>query len=101
MPACCPIEALTVNGKSLWENCKDAPIYSDEVIRPLDKPLIADGGICIPARQPRARAVPCSTLGRHAELMKHRGRAVVFENFEDYKAASTTRRSTWTPAPSS
>ena len=40
-------DALTVNGKSLWDNVRDAPIYNDEVIRPLDKPLIADGGICI------------------------------------------------------
>jgi dihydroxy-acid dehydratase/L-arabonate dehydrase len=40
-------DALTVNGKTMWDNVKDAPIYNDEVVRPLDKPLIADGGICI------------------------------------------------------
>eukprot|EP01042_Synura_sphagnicola_P005805 gene5805-7407_t len=40
-------DALTVNGKSLWENNQDAPIYNDEVVRPLTNPLIADGGICI------------------------------------------------------
>ena len=38
-------DALTVNGQSLWDNVKDAPIYNDEVIRPLDNPLVADGGI--------------------------------------------------------
>src|SRR3954471_15910749 len=37
--------ALTVNGKTLWDNVKDAPNYNDEVIRTLDNPLIDDGGI--------------------------------------------------------
>src|SRR6516164_10156252 len=40
-------DALTVNGRSLWDNVREAPSYNDEVIRPLDKPLIDDGGICI------------------------------------------------------
>ncbi len=79
-------EALTVNGKSLWENCKDAPIYSDEVIRPLDKPLIADGGICILRGNLAPRGAVLKPSAATPELMKHRGRAVVFENFEDYKA---------------
>src|SRR5476649_2807468 len=38
-------DALTVNGKSLWDNVKEAPNTNDEVIRQLDNPLVADGGI--------------------------------------------------------
>lgn len=78
--------ALTVNGKSLWDNCADAPIYNDEVIRPLDKPLIADGGICILRGNLAPRGAVLKPSAATPELMKHRGRAVVFENFEDYKA---------------
>ncbi|HEY9106290.1 MAG TPA: dihydroxy-acid dehydratase, partial [Roseateles sp.] len=78
--------ALTVNGKSLWDNCADAPIYDDEVIRPLDKPLIADGGICILRGNLAPRGAVLKPSAATPELMKHRGRAVVFENFEDYKA---------------
>lgn len=78
--------ALTVNGKSLWDNCSDAPIYNDEVIRPLDKPLIADGGICILRGNLAPRGAVLKPSAATPELMKHRGRAVVFENFEDYKA---------------
>src|SRR6201747_2564859 len=39
-------DALTANGHSLWENAKEAPIYDEEVIRPLDKPLVPERGLC-------------------------------------------------------
>ncbi|UGQ49082.1 IlvD/Edd family dehydratase [Massilia endophytica] len=78
-------DALTVNGKTLWENVKDAPIYDEEVIRPLDKPLIEDGGICILRGNlaPRGAVLKPSAASPH--LMQHRGKAVVFEDFDDYK----------------
>jgi L-arabonate dehydrase len=78
-------DALTVNGKSLWENCVDAPIYDDEVIRPLASPLIEDGGICILRGNlaPRGAVLKPSAASPH--LMQHRGRAVVFEDFDHYK----------------
>jgi dihydroxyacid dehydratase/phosphogluconate dehydratase len=77
--------ALTVNGRSLWENCVDAPIYNDEVIRKLDTPLIDDGGICILRGNlaPRGAVLKPSAASPH--LMQHRGRAVVFEDFDHYK----------------
>ncbi|GAB2844930.1 IlvD/Edd family dehydratase [Pseudoduganella ginsengisoli] len=77
--------ALTVNGKSLWENCKDAPIYDEEVIRPIDKPLLADGGICILRGNLAPRGAVLKPSAATPELMQHRGKAVVFENFEHYK----------------
>ena len=78
-------EALTDNGKSLWENCVDAPIYNDEVIRKLDTPLIDDGGICILRGNlsPRGAVLKPSAASPH--LMQHRGKAVVFEDFDHYK----------------
>ncbi|MYM39350.1 IlvD/Edd family dehydratase [Duganella qianjiadongensis] len=79
--------ALTVNGKTLWENCHDAPIYDDEVVRPLDKPLLKDGGICILRGNLAPRGAVLKPSAATPELMQHRGRAVVFEDFEHYKAA--------------
>ncbi|MES2163608.1 MAG: IlvD/Edd family dehydratase [Pseudomonadota bacterium] len=79
-------DALTVNGKSLWENCKEAPIYDDEVIRPLDKPLLKDGGICILRGNLAPRGAVLKPSAATPELMQHRGRAVVFEDFEHYKS---------------
>ncbi|QBE65535.1 IlvD/Edd family dehydratase [Pseudoduganella lutea] len=78
-------EALTANGKTIWENNKDAPIYDDEVIRPLDNPLIKDGGICILRGNlaPRGAVLKPSAASPH--LMQHRGRAIVFEDFDHYK----------------
>src|SRR5205823_4882845 len=77
--------ALTVNGKTLWDNVKDAPNYDDEVIRPIDQALIADGGIRILRGNlaPRGAVLKPSAASPH--LLKHRGRAVVFENLEHYK----------------
>ncbi|MES2350475.1 MAG: IlvD/Edd family dehydratase, partial [Pseudomonadota bacterium] len=79
-------DALTVNGNSLWENCKDAPIYDDEVIRPLENPLLKDGGICILRGNLAPRGAVLKPSAATPELMQHRGRAVVFEDFEHYKS---------------
>ncbi|MFP3615598.1 dihydroxy-acid dehydratase, partial [Paraburkholderia sp. SIMBA_050] len=79
-------DALTVNGKSLWDNVREAPNYDDEVIRPLDRPLIADGGICILRGNLAPRGAVLKPSAASPELLKHRGRAVVFENLEHYKA---------------
>ncbi|AXA90231.1 IlvD/Edd family dehydratase [Massilia sp. YMA4] len=78
-------DALTVNGKTIWENNQDAPIYDEEVIRPLDNPLIKDGGICILRGNlaPRGAVLKPSAASPH--LMQHRGRAIVFEDFDHYK----------------
>ncbi|MCO8264337.1 dihydroxy-acid dehydratase [Pseudomonas asiatica] len=78
--------ALTANGKSLWDNCQAAPLYDEEVIRPIHKPLVADGGICILRGNLAPKGAVLKPSAATPALMQHRGRAVVFENFDDYKA---------------
>jgi L-arabonate dehydrase len=78
--------ALTANGKTLWDTVKDAAIHDAEVIRPLEQPLVRDGGIRVLRGNlaPRGAVLKPSAASPH--LLKHRGRAVVFENLEHYKA---------------
>ena len=78
-------DALTVNGKSIWDNVREAPNYNDEVIRPLDRPLIADGGIRVLRGNLSPRGAVLKPSAASPALLKHRGRAVVFENLEEYK----------------
>ena len=77
--------ALTANGKSLWDNNRDAPCYNDDVIRPLNNPLCESGGICILRGNLAPRGAVLKPSAATPALMNHRGRAVVFENFEHYK----------------
>jgi L-arabonate dehydrase len=78
--------AITVNGKSIWDNVQDAPIHNAEVIRPLDKPLVKDGSLCILRGNLAPRGAVLKPSAATPALMKHRGQAVVFEDFDHYKA---------------
>jgi dihydroxy-acid dehydratase len=79
-------DALTVNGRTMWDNVKGAENFNQEVIRPFDKPLTKSGGIAVL----RGNLVPGGAILKPSAatpaLMQHRGRAVVFENIEDYHA---------------
>ncbi|HDI2512654.1 TPA: dihydroxy-acid dehydratase [Acinetobacter baumannii] len=79
-------QALTVNGQTIWENCQQSPIYNDEVIRKIDNPIRQDGGMCILRGNLAPKGAVLKPSAATPELMKHRGRAIVFENFDDYKA---------------
>jgi L-arabonate dehydrase len=77
-------DAMTVNGKTIWENCRDAPCYDRKVIFPLDAPFKAQGGIAVLRGNlcPDGAVIKPSAASPH--LMRHRGRAIVFESIEDY-----------------
>jgi len=78
-------DALTVSGASQWDNCKDAPTYDAGIVRPWENPLVAHGGIAVLRGNlvPNGGVLKPSAASPH--LLKHRGRAVVFENIEHYK----------------
>lgn len=79
-------DALTVNGKTLWENNREAPCHNDDVILPFDKPLVSNGGICVLRGNLAPRGAVLKPSAATPALMNHRGRAVVFENIDHYKA---------------
>ena len=77
-------DALTVNGRSIWDNNKDAPCWSRDVIHTFKKPFKKDTGIAVL----RGNLCPDGAIVKPSaatpKLLKHRGRAVVFENIEDF-----------------
>jgi L-arabonate dehydrase len=78
-------EALTVNGKTIWENCQNASNWNAEVIRPLEKPLVEHGGIAVLRGNLAPDGAVLKPSAASPKLMRHRGRAVAFENIEHYK----------------
>ena len=76
--------SLTVNGRTIWENNKDAPCHNRDVITPFKKPFKKNTGIAVL----RGNLCPGGAIIKPSaatpKLMKHRGRAVVFENIEDF-----------------
>jgi dihydroxy-acid dehydratase len=79
-------EALTVNGRTIWENCQASPNWNPEVIRPIDRPLAASGGIAVLRGNLAPSGAVLKPSAASPRLMRHRGRAVVFDNIEDYNA---------------
>jgi L-arabonate dehydrase len=77
-------EALTANGKSIWENVKDAPCWNREVIHTYKEPFKAKAGITVLRGNlaPDGAVIKLSAASPH--LLQHRGRAVVFESIEEF-----------------
>jgi len=79
-------DALTVSGGSIWDEVKDVTNWNEDVILPVEKALTQSGGIAVLRGNlaPKGAVLKPSAASPH--LMKHRGRAVVFEDIDDYKA---------------
>ena len=78
---------ITANGKTMAENCATAECFDPDVIATLEEPVknltglaVVRGNLCVNG----AVIKPSASL--KPELMQHRGKAVVFEDIDDYKA---------------
>ena len=79
-------DALTVSGGAIWDEVKDARIDNDDVILPADKALAQSGGIVVVKGNLAPDGAVLKPSAATPALMQHRGRAVVFEDIDDYKA---------------
>ena len=78
---------ITVTGKNHHENIKDnTDCYNQNVIATYEKPLIAEAGCVVVKGNLALYGAVMKPSAASPALMKHRGRAVVFENIEDYHA---------------
>jgi len=78
--------ALTVNGKSMHENTADAPCWNREVIRTRANAIREHAGIAVLHGNLAPQGAVVKPSAATPRLLKHRGRAVVFESIEDLKA---------------
>jgi dihydroxy-acid dehydratase len=86
--------ALTVNGKTMGENCKSAPVPDNDVIRVYDKPLVKDAGFLVLRGNLFDSAIMKTSviskefrdryLSNPKDPEAFEGRAIVFEGPEDY-----------------
>jgi dihydroxy-acid dehydratase len=83
---CLHKDALTVNGETIWNNVRDAECYDRKVIFPFKDPFKPVGGIAVLRGNLAPGGSVIKPSAASPELMQHRGRAVVFETIEDYKA---------------
>jgi L-arabonate dehydrase len=79
-------DAMTVNGKTIHENVANAPCYNREVIKTPDVPFMKDAGIAVLRGNLAPNGAVIKPSAASAHLLQHRGRAVVFENIEDFHA---------------
>jgi dihydroxy-acid dehydratase len=79
-------EALTVTGKPLVDYLDDAKIWDGDVIAPRDTPVLPTAGISVlrGSLAPGGAIIKPAAASPH--LLKHRGRAVVFDSIEDFHA---------------
>lgn len=79
-------DAITVNGKTMGENIAQSPIYDEDIIGSLDRAFKPDSGIAVLKGNLAPDGAVLKPSAASPSLFKHRGKAVVFENIEDYHA---------------
>ncbi|MEP6843560.1 MAG: dihydroxy-acid dehydratase, partial [Pseudolysinimonas sp.] len=79
-------DALTITGKPLVSYLDDARIWDADVITPRDSPLQPAAGITTLRGSLAPGGAIIKPAAASAHLLKHRGRAMVFDSIEDFNA---------------
>jgi dihydroxy-acid dehydratase len=77
------LEAMTVTGHTLGEELEAAQSFAQDVVRPFSNPIYPQGGIAVLRGNLAPGGAIIKQSAADAKLMKHEGRAVVFEDAED------------------
>ena len=78
--------SLTVNGKTLAENLAGVKCINRDVIRTMAEPLGSEGGTAILYGNLAPDGAVIKQTAASPHLLKHRGKAVVFERYEELRA---------------
>jgi dihydroxy-acid dehydratase len=81
------LQAGCVNGRTLGENLTGAEVYNDDVIRPLNHPIYAEGALAVLRGNiaPDGCVIKPSACAPH--LLRHTGPALVFDGYPEMKKA--------------
>jgi dihydroxy-acid dehydratase len=79
--------ALTVTGRTLGENIAGAEVYNDDVIRPLDRPLYAEGALAVLRGNLAPGGAVIKPSACAPQYLQHTGPALVFDSYPEMKAA--------------
>jgi dihydroxy-acid dehydratase len=80
------LDCRTVNGKTLGENLEGARIHNEDVIRKRDNPLKQAGGLVVVRGNLAPNGAVIKAAAATPKLLKHAGKAVVFEDYNDMAA---------------
>lgn len=80
------LEAKTVSGCTLGSQIENGLSINDEVIRTRENPVCATGGTCVLRGNLAPKGCVIKTIAADPKLLKHRGAAIVFDNYPDMKA---------------
>ena len=76
---------ITVSGRSIWEEVKEVVNHNEDVILPTHRALTKSGGIVVVKGNLAPNGAVLKPSAATQALLQHRGRAVVFEDIDDYK----------------
>ncbi|MFD2250393.1 dihydroxy-acid dehydratase [Pseudochelatococcus lubricantis] len=77
---------MTVNGRRLGENVADAEVYNDDVIRPLERPIYAEGALAVLRGNLAENGCVIKPSACAQRFLKHTGPALVFDDYPAMKA---------------
>ncbi|MFO1224677.1 MAG: IlvD/Edd family dehydratase [Burkholderiaceae bacterium] len=80
------LDHVTVSGKTVRENIAGAENFNRDVIKTVDQPFKPKAGIAVLRGNLAPRGAVIKPSAATPELMVHKGRAVVFEDSDDFHA---------------
>src|SRR4029079_19000104 len=80
------LDQITVTGKSIGDNIAGARVYNDDVIRPLDKPVYAEGSLAVLQGNLATDGCVIKPSAMSAKFLVHEGPAVVLDAYPSLKA---------------
>ena len=81
------LDAITVSGRTLGQDIGNAAVYNDDVIRPLDNPIYAEGALAVLKGNLAPDGCVIKPSACDPKFLRHRGPALVFDDYPSMKAA--------------